>query len=372
MQALNKRIPVTILTGFLGSGKTTLLNRILGESHGKRIAVIENEFGEVSIDDALLADARSAKSESGASTVDIFKMKNGCLCCTVNGDLVATLNQLAKRSGDFDYLVIETTGIANPAPVVQTFLANEDIAENFVIDSVVTLVDAKHILTHISSVECQEQVAFADMLVLNKTDLVDAKELANVTKVLRTLNVMAPVYRTARGAVDINLIFDQDSFMQKLSLQKHEGCSHGCDHEHSHDHAHHEHAHSHAHDHGHECGAGCNHDHHHDHSHELVHETDVQSVGFEFGGVLNAEAFNTWFGRLIQEHGDRIFRCKGLLEISGRPKQVVVQTVHRVVEVAASNTDSGKGNKNMIVFIGKDLDRQELWDGVKSCLQSAE
>jgi len=370
MQTPKKRIPVTILTGFLGSGKTTLLNRILGESHGKRIAVIENEFGEVSIDDALLADARSTKSESGASAVDIFKMKNGCLCCTVNGDLVATLNQLAKRSGDFDYLLIETTGIANPAPVVQTFLANEDIADNFVIDSVVTLVDAKHIKTHISSVECQEQVAFADLLVLNKTDLVDAKELASVTKSLRNLNVMAPVYRTSRGVVDVNLIFDQDSFMQKLSLQKHEGCTHGCSHDHAHDHA--EHAHNHAHDHhDHDCGAGCTHDHHH-HENDVVHETGVESVGFEFSGVLNADAFNAWFGRLIQDHGDRIFRCKGILEVAGRPKQVVVQTVHRVVEVAASNIDSGKGGQSRIVFIGKDLSRQELWDGVKSCLNNAE
>lgn len=368
MQTLNKRIPVTILTGFLGSGKTTLLNRILGESHGKRIAVIENEFGEVSIDDALLADARSSQSASGASTVDIFKMKNGCLCCTVNGDLVSTLNQLATRSADFDYLVIETTGVANPAPVVQTFLVNEDIAENFVIDSVVTLVDAKHILTHISSVECQEQVAFADLLVLNKTDLVDAQELAGVVKTLRGLNVMAPVYRTTRGVVDINLIFDQDTFMQKLSLQKHEGCSHGCDHDHGHHHAH-DHGHHH-HDHDHECGADCTHD--HSHANEVVHSTDVQSVGFEFGGVLNADAFNAWFGRLVQDHGDRIFRCKGILEIAGRPKQVVVQTVHRVVEVAQSNIDSGKGSSSRLVFIGKDLNRKELWDGVQACLQSTE
>ena len=241
MNTQTTRIPVTIVTGFLGSGKTTLLNHVLNGAHGKRIAIIENEFGEVSIDDALLVESNQT----------IFKMSNGCLCCTINGDLVRTLTDLIARRSEFDYVIIETTGVANPAPVVQTFMVNEEIAEAFALDAVVTTIDAKHIGEHIENKECKEQVAFADILILNKLDLVTTDEAEAVVTKLRSLNGLAVIHRTARSNIALDAILDQQAFSSEAIGHDHDehghdhkGCGHDhdgetCDHDHGHLHSHH-------------------------------------------------------------------------------------------------------------------------------------
>lgn len=346
------RIPVTIVTGFLGSGKTTLLNRVLSEAHGKRIAIIENEFGEVSIDDALLADANQT----------VFKMSNGCLCCTVNGDLVATLLELTKRRGEFDYVIIETTGVANPAPVVQTFMLNEDIADAFVLDAVVATVDAKHVLLHLASKECKEQIALADIILLNKLDLVDASEVDLVEQKLRALNALAVLHKTERSNVALAQILDQGLFAGAMPTKADPDKAHAHDHdEHSHECREHEHG---EHDH-----ADCDHDHHDGgHLHAHHHDEDVVSVGCELPGELSRERFNAWFGPLIRTQGDRIYRCKGVLSVANDSKKVVLQAVHSVVEVTSGGDWAQEKRLSRIVFIGKDLNADEIVAGFKSCL----
>ncbi len=195
----NNRIPVTILTGFLGSGKTTLLNRILSENHGKKIAVIENEFGEVGVDNELVIDADE----------EIFEMNNGCICCTVRGDLIRILTRLTKRKDKLDMILIETTGMANPAPVAQTFWVDNDLQEQYSLDAIITMVDAKHVNLHINdSDECKEQIAFADIAILNKTDLVSEQELKEVESAIRNMNAMCEIYPAENAAVDLNKILD--------------------------------------------------------------------------------------------------------------------------------------------------------------------
>lgn len=356
------RIPVTLVTGFLGSGKTSLLNRILSEAHGKRIAIIENEFGEVSIDDALLADANQT----------VFKMSNGCLCCTVNGDLVSTLLSLSQRSDEFDYVIIETTGVANPAPVVQTFMLNEDIADAFVLDAVVATVDAKHLLLHLASKECKEQIALADIILLNKLDLVGTSEVELVEQKLRSLNALAVLHKTERSNVGLTQILDQGLFAGAMPTQADTECDHGTAHDHG-EHSHacsgHEHGeHDHAgckHDHG---GEACDHQHHGGHLHAHHHDEDVTSVGCELPGELSKERFNAWFGPLIRSQGDRIYRCKGVLSIANDDKRVVLQAVHSVVEVTSGGDWAQEKRLSRIVFIGKDLNADELVAGFKSCL----
>ncbi len=353
-----KRTPVTIVTGFLGSGKTTLLNRLLNETHGKRIAVIENEFGEVSIDDALLVDTKQP----------VFKMSNGCLCCTINGDLVRTLTDLIERRSEFDYVIIETTGLANPAPVVQTFMVNEDINEVFELDAVITTVDAKHLDLHIDSKECKEQIALADIVILNKLDLVDDATAAAIELKIRALNAIAVLHKAERSQVALENILDQHAF-SGAELMKH-GSHSGYEHSHEEEkceHAHEHHGDSRNHEHG--DGESCSHEpgqgHGHLHSHQ--HDEDVQSVGCELPGDLDRAKFNTWFGQLLQDKGDQIYRCKGILSIAGEPMKVVVQAVHRVVEVTTASTGIDGQRSSKIVFIGKALNRIELIQGFKSC-----
>lgn len=329
----SKRTPVTIITGFLGAGKTTLLNRLLHEAHGKRIAVIENEFGEVSIDDELLVGSNQA----------IFKMSNGCLCCTVKGDLVDTLLQLAERRDEFDYVIIETTGLANPAPVVQTFMLNEDIAEAFELDAIVTLVDARHLEQHIQSKECKAQIAFADVVLLNKVDLVDEAGVAEVERAIRHLNVMASIQRTHQSRIDLELILDRQAARRDFNaLDGGPG--------HSHEH---------------ECCGG---EHGNHHVHSSQHDEHVQSVGCELEGALDQAKFNAWFGQLIQSRGDALYRCKGILSLAGQERRVIVQSVHRVAESTQGSAWAGDKRVSKIVFIGKDLDRHLLLSGVRSCL----
>jgi G3E family GTPase len=326
------RIPVTLITGFLGAGKTTLLKRLLHDAHGKRIAVIENEFGEVSIDDHLLGSDRQT----------IFKMSNGCLCCTVSGDLVKTLLELAERRDEFDYVIIETTGLANPAPVVQTFLLNEDISDSFQLDGIVTLVDALHLNQHFLSRECKAQIAFADVVLINKLDLVEPSAAAELERKIRRVNRLASVVPTRRSEVDLRQILDIGASSTGLVVQPPHGDEH-------------------------DCAAACGHEHNHG-GHGANHDEHVQSVGFEFEEVLDQAKFNAWFGGLVQCRGDDIYRSKGILSVRGRDNQVILHTVHRVVEVTAGAPWGDDKRTNKLVFIGRNLDRTELSFGLQSCL----
>lgn len=384
METNTKRTPVTLLTGFLGAGKTTLLKHILGGTHGLRIAIIENEFGEVSIDDELLSG--SAKT--------VLKLDNGCLCCTSNGDLVQTLLDLGKRRDEFDYVIIETTGVANPAPVVQTFLLNEELTDDFQLDAVVTIVDARHLPLHKESKECVEQVALADIVILNKTDLVNEEALSKVEAIVAEKNKLAQVHKTQRGAIDLTKILNQNAFSEtkvlaRLSAESdqvhdhdryhdhadHECGSGTCNHPHqTHHHGGHEHnAHLHDHEHGehdHDHGHG-EHDHKYENDSSLnrhSHDEDVSSIGLVLAGSLDATRFNAWFAKLIQDRGDTIFRIKGILSVAGRAERVIVQTVHRVSEVTNGSDWDNKPRESKIVFIGKGLDRAVLLQGLTSCL----
>jgi G3E family GTPase len=381
----SEKIPVTLVTGFLGSGKTTLLNHLLSQQHGKRLAIIENEFGEIGIDDALLIDANG----SGG----IFKMNNGCLCCTVRDDLVTTLTTLHERRAEFDQVVIETTGVANPVGVLKTFLLNEDLQEMFSVDAVVTLVDAAHILDHLDREECREQIACADLVIVNKIDLVSEGKLLEVEAAIKSMNPLAALVRQQRSAMPSNQIFGLNAFMSAPTLlgqrasESGEGsnCAHEdgqCGHNHDHDHGH-DHDCGHAHEHTEECDdkeGHCSHDHGHApaHKHSHHHDIDLQSVSIQVEQPIDKAKFNTWFAALLFNQGDRLYRVKGILHFHGE-EPLVVQAVHRVVETTgrtgSSQATAANEQKNKttsrIVFIGKigQAEKVEIETGFKACLQ---
>ena len=437
----NQKIPVTIMTGFLGSGKTTLLNRILSENHGKKIAVIENEFGEVGVDNELVIGADE----------EIFEMNNGCICCTVRGDLIRILTRLTKRTEQLDMILVETTGMANPAPVAQTFWVDDDLKEQFSLDAIITMVDAKHLELHIAdSEECKEQIAFADVVILNKTDLVSEKEVANIHAVVRGMNAMCAIHPANYAGVELNKVLGVNAFdlekrtalnpefakeefpfeavvkyelaqgkytlaleqgpdpsidllikpFSNIESQKQEATvifsgdpvelydgdgleldrllrltakgksqsfefitgggallfftEHGPDEfnmqlkkegeivkpialieiEHTH-----------------------------------THDDEISSVGIEFDSPLDLSKFNLWIGTLLQTYGQDIFRSKGVLYFSDYEARVVFQGVHMLFEVRPDRLwkkDEKKGSQ--LVFIGRNLDRAMLNEGVTNCL----
>lgn len=396
---MSQKIPVTVLTGFLGSGKTTLLNRILTEKHGKRIAVIENEFGEIGIDHQLVIQ----------SDEEIFEMNNGCLCCTVRGDLIRILGNLLKRRDRFDHILIETTGLADPGPVTQTFFMDEDLKGNFSLDGVVTVVDAKHILLHWEDApEVKEQVAFADVILLNKTDLVAASEVEALEKRIRSMNRLAKVYRTERSKIEMDKVmglggFDLERILEhepdflkaaSKTLGGHEAHDHGHSHEHEHDHEckgetceHESHSHSHDcekdhvhgpdchheshdHNHAHGCdkdhvhGPDCDHDHDHEDHH---HDESVKSVGIQSLNEMDGQKLSAWISELLREKGADIFRMKGVLNVKGSPNRVVFQGVHMTFEANSDVPWGDQKRQNTLVFIGRNLDREALNVGFKSC-----
>ena len=315
---------MTILTGFLGAGKTTLLNRILTEEHGLRIAVIENEFGEVGVDHELVINADE----------EIFEMNNGCICCSVRGDLIRILGNLMKRREKFDHILIETTGLADPGPVVQTFFADEEMKGKLFVNAVVTLVDAKHILLHLDdSDEAREQIAFADVVLLNKCDLVGEADLAALEARIRGMNALTKIHRTTNASIAIGKVLDVGGFNLDHAM---EVDPHFLEEEDEHHH------------------------HHHDDA--------VQSVGLEAPGDCDGKKLNDWLSTVVREQGVDIFRMKGVFAIKGQADRIIFQGVHMIIDAANGGPWGARARANRLVFIGRDLDREALTKGFESCL----
>ncbi|OHV75506.1 GTP-binding protein [Ensifer sp. LCM 4579] len=353
-----KPIPVTVLTGYLGAGKTTLLNRILSENHGRRYAVIVNEFGEIGIDNDLIVE----------SDEEIYEMNNGCVCCTVRGDLIRVVEGLMRRPGRFDAIIVETTGLADPVPVAQTFFMDDDVRAKTELDAVVALVDAKHLPLRLKdSREAEDQIAFADVVLLNKTDLVTPEELDRIEATVRVINPSARIYRTQRSEIELAKVLDQGAFNLEKALendphfldqdqQDDHVCGPDCDHDHHH---HHDHDHDHGHDH--------HHHHHHDHGPSPIHDVTVQSISLR-GGELNPERFFPWIQKVTQTQGPNILRLKGIVAFAGDAERYVVQGVHMIIEGDHQRPwKEDEKRESRLVFIGRDLDREKLERTFKAC-----
>jgi G3E family GTPase len=331
LQAPDARIPVTVLTGYLGAGKTTLLNRILSEPHGRRYAVIVNELGETGIDGDLIVSADE----------ELFEMNNGCICCTVRGDLIRTLRTLLAKGGSFDAIIIETTGLADPGPVVQTFFVDSFLQARTVLDSVTTVVDARHIGLQLrDSREALEQVAFADQIVLNKCELAGETELAAIEARLKSINPLAPVLRARRADVPLDQLLGRGGFdiarivsLEPAFLEE----------EHMHD----EH-----------CG--------HDHDHE--HDAAIGTVALQSDRPMDGERIGAWLNALVASKGPDILRSKGIIDVAGDEQRLVFQSVHMLIEGDFQRPwRSGETRSSRLVFIGRHLDRALLAAGFERC-----
>ncbi|MEM9631470.1 MAG: GTP-binding protein [Pseudomonadota bacterium] len=316
------RTPVTVLTGYLGAGKTTLLNRILTENHGKRFAVIVNEFGEVGIDNDLVVD----------SDEEVFEMNNGCICCSVRGDLIRIIDGLMKRRNQFDAILIETTGLANPAPVAQTFFVDEDVESKTRLDSIVTVVDAKHLLDEIDRAhEAQEQLAFADIVLLNKVDLVSEEECTEVEERIRRINPTAIIHRSERCQVGLDNVLGRNAFdLDRVLEIEPEFLKH----------AHHHH-----------------------------HDDHVSSFSLLSDDPLDPQRFFPWMQSIAQNHGADMLRMKGIIAFENDDDRFVMQGVHMLLEGDHQRpwkTDEARTTR--LVFIGRDLPREAIEDGFRSCI----
>lgn len=343
-------IPATILTGFLGSGKTTLLKRVLSEAHGQKIAVIENEFGEENIDnDILVADTKE----------QIIQMSNGCICCTIREDLRSTLTDLAakRRKGElqFDRVVIETTGLADPGPVAQTFFMDDEIAESFLLDSILTLVDAKHADQQLDTrQEARRQVGFADKIFISKTDLVEPAAVDALAHRIKHMNPRAPQRRVHFGEVPIAEVFDLRGFNLNAKLEIDPDFLKEDDHDHHHHHDH---------DHDHEHGEHCNHPHHHH------HDDDVKSFVFRSDRPFHPAKLEDFLGAIVQIYGPRMLRYKGVLNMQGTDRKVIFQGVHQLMgSDLGPKWAEGEDRTSKMVFIGLDLPQDIFRQGLEQCL----
>ena len=315
------QIPVTVLTGYLGAGKTTLLNRILTEQHGRKYAVVINEFGELGVDNDLVVDTDE----------EVFEMNNGCICCTVRGDLIRIVGGLMKRRDKFDGIIIETTGLANPAPVAQTFFVDEGVRAKTRLDAIVTVVDAKHLPARLEdSHEAQDQIAFADVIVLNKTDLVSAEELAAVETQIRAINRYATIHRTERAALPIDQVLGRGAFDLTRVLEMVPDFLDG--------------------------------------ENEHEHDDDVTSVSFEAERPIDPERFNAWIGLLLQDKGPDLLRTKGILSYANDDRRFAFQAVHMIADGDFIGPwKAGEKRVSRLVFIGRNLSRPLLRRGFESC-----
>ncbi|WP_024279550.1 GTP-binding protein [Xanthobacter sp. 126] len=346
-----EKIPVTVLTGYLGAGKTTLLNRILSQPHGKKFAVIVNEFGEIGIDNDLVVGADE----------EVFEMNNGCICCTVRGDLIRIIDGLLRRKGGFDGIIVETTGLADPAPVAQTFFVDEEVQAKTKLDAVVTVADAKWLSDRLKDApEAKNQVAFADVILLNKTDLVTGAELDAVEARIRGINPYAKLYRTQKSEIDIAKVLNQGAFDLERVLELEPAFLEEDEHHHHH------------HAHGEACGPDCGHDHHdHDHHHhglKAVHDEEIQSVSFSTDKPLDPDKFFPWVQNIVQVEGPNILRSKGILSFKDDPDRFVFQGVHMILDGDHQRPwKDDEKRLSRIVFIGRQLKRDLLEEGFLSC-----
>ncbi|MEL6947141.1 MAG: GTP-binding protein [Pseudomonadota bacterium] len=350
--------PVTVLTGYLGSGKTTLLNRILTAEHGKKYAVIVNEFGEIGIDNDLIVE----------SDEEIYEMNNGCVCCTVRGDLVRVVQSLLRRKGRFDGILVETTGLADPAPVAQTFFMDDDVRAKAKLDAVVAMVDAKHFGLRLKDApEAEDQVAFADVVLLNKTDLVSPEELEAVRTAVRKINPHAVIHTSERSNVAMEAVLDRGAFDLDRILENDPHFLHAHDHDHP----------------DHECGPSCDHhDHdrvngHHHHGHHegggqtldpSTHDTTIESISLR-AGDLDHQKFFPWINKLTQMDGPDILRIKGIVAFKGDEDRFVIQGVHMMLEGDHQRAwREDEKRETRMVFIGRNLDREKIERTFNACI----
>jgi G3E family GTPase len=350
---MSDKIPVTVLTGYLGAGKTTLLNRILSEPHGKKYAVIVNEFGEIGIDNDLVVN----------SDEEIFEMNNGCVCCTVRGDLIRIIEGLVRRKGKFDAIIVETTGLADPAPVAQTFFMDEAVGEKTKLDAVVTVADAMWLKDRLKDApEAKNQIAFADVILVNKTDLVSEADLLEIEARIRGINPYAKMHRTQRAQIPLADVLDRKAFDLDRILDIEPDFLHGDGqgHNHAHDHDHHDH--DHHHDHGH------SHDHHHG-GLKHYHDEHMQSVSIRTDKPLDPDKFFPWVQDLVANDGPSILRSKGILSFKNDPERFVFQGVHMILDGDHQRPwKDGEARESRIVFIGRDLPEDRIRQGFAACV----
>jgi G3E family GTPase len=341
----SEKIPVTVLTGYLGAGKTTLLNRILSEPHGKKYAVIVNEFGEIGIDNDLVVGADE----------EVFEMNNGCICCTVRGDLVRILDGLMRRKGKFDAIIVETTGLADPAPVAQTFFIDENVGRKTRLDAVVTVADAKWLKDRLKDApEAKNQIAFADVILINKTDLVSPAELDEVEARIRGINRYARLHKTEHAQVPLDEVLSRNAFdldrILHLEPEFLEGDGHDHDHGDGHDHGHGD---------GHDHVGGLKH----------YHDEEMQSISLKSDQPLDADRFFPWVQDLVQKEGPSILRCKGILSFKNDDERFVFQGVHMILDGDHQRPwPDGEPRESRIVFIGRNLPEEKIRRGFESCI----
>jgi G3E family GTPase len=343
-----EKIPVTVLTGYLGAGKTTLLNRILTEPHGKKYAVIVNEFGEIGIDNDLVVGADE----------EVFEMNNGCICCTVRGDLIRIIDGLMRRKGKFDAIIIETTGLADPAPVAQTFFVDDAVGKKTKLDAVVTVADAKWLSERLKDApEAKNQIAFADVILVNKTDLVAPDELSEVEARIRGINPYAKVHKTERCRIALPEVLGRNAFDldRILEIEPEFLETDGRDDDHHH--------HDHDHDHDH------HHDHHHGHGLKHYHDEEMQSLSLKTEKPLDPDKFFPWVQGLVAEDGPSILRTKGILSFRDDPDRFVFQGVHMILDGDHQRPwHEGEKRESRIVFIGRNLDENKIRTGFEGCV----